>query len=460
MNRAFSFLLIALAAVSSKGAPVRIQVETDSVVSRISPRFIGFGYETSAVAQPGFFSARNAVMIQLYRNLSPHGLIRIGGIISDHTEYAPNGALAARTQTGVTVINKASLEDLGQFARAIGWQVMWGLNLGTGSKEMAVEEAQAVDAALGNGLQSFQIGNEVEALRRFAGSYEDYHSNYAACKAAIRSVLPGAPFSGPDVIGNLRWISNFVSAESKDMKLLTHHYYRGGAGNPKSTLDLLLQHDAGFDRRLGKLREICQEPDLSFRINEVNSYSGGGKAGVSDTFGSALWCLDYMFALASYGCDGVNMETDINQLGFISYYSPIVHDASGHCNVRPEYYGMLAFAVAGKGEMLKIDMEKPGLNLSAYAARSVRGELWVAVINKDFARDADVEVTLPKGYSTAAAMRLAAPSMISTNQVTLGGAGVSAAGIWTPGPLEKAAVTGNTARISIPRASAALLQLR
>jgi len=31
---------------------------------------------------------------------------------------------------------------------------------------------------------------------------------------------------------------------------------------------------------------------LEYRINEVNSFSGGGKEGISDTFGSALWCLD------------------------------------------------------------------------------------------------------------------------------------------------------------------------
>jgi len=35
---------------------------------------------------------------------------------------------------------------------------------------------------------------------------------------------------------------------------------------------------------------------------------GGGKPGVSDTFASALWRLDYMFLLASYDCEGLNLE--------------------------------------------------------------------------------------------------------------------------------------------------------
>jgi hypothetical protein len=44
---------------------------------------------------------------------------------------------------------------------------------------------------------------------------------------------------------------------------------------------------------------------------------------VSDTFAAALWVLDFMFTLALAGCAGVNMETGVDQLGFISYYSPM-----------------------------------------------------------------------------------------------------------------------------------------
>jgi hypothetical protein len=439
---------------------VKIQIDPDTIVSRISQDFPGLGFETSAVAESNFFSATNITMIQLYRNLSPHGLMRIGGIISDHTQYVPDGTAAVRTQAGVTVINQTNLRDLADFARAAGWKVMWGLNLGTGSKEEAVREATAVETTLGDTLQSFEIGNEVEALRRFARSYEAYHAAYLDYKSAIRAVLPNAPFSGPDSIGNLAWITNFAATESRDMKLLTQHYYRGGANDPKTSLQRLLEHDRGWDKRLEILRQICRDNGLAFRINEVNSFSGGGKLGVSDTFGSALWCLDYMFRVASYGCDGVNMETDINQLGFISHYSPIVHDAEGRCSVRPEYYGMLAFAMAGNGEMLKLTLEKPDINLTAYATRDNMGHLWVSMVNKDFTRDATVETTLPAGFSSAWAFRLSAPSVESRDHVALAGAEVSAGGTWSPGPPEKVIAQNQTARLLVPHASAVLLQLR
>ena len=166
-----------------------------------------------------------------------------------------------------------------------------------------------------------------------------------------------------------------------------------------------------------------------------------------------------MFLLASYGADGINLETDLNQLGWISHYSPIVHDAAGQGSARPEYYGMLAFAMAGKGTLLHLNMDKTEFNLSAYATGSEDGSVWLTVINKDLARDTLVQVALPKGYANAAAFRLSAPSIESNAQVTLAGSQVSANGQWRAGLPEKAAVTEGAARVLVPHASAVLLHL-
>ncbi|PWU12121.1 MAG: hypothetical protein C5B50_22055 [Verrucomicrobia bacterium] len=439
---------------------VQLRVDTSTVVSRIPPDFIGFGYETSAVAQSNYFSATNAVLVRLYRQLSPHGLIRIGGNVSDHTRFEPEGVAAARTEREITVINNASLQNLGDFARATGWKVMWGLNLGSGSKEEAAREAVAVDAALGTNLHSFQIGNEVDALRRFEKKYELYHAAYTEYKAAIRAALPKAVFSGPDVIGNWEWITNFVKGESQDMRLLTHHYYRGGARNPSSTMEKLLRRDTAWEERLRDLQQLCREHHLAYRICEVNSFYGGGRPGVSDTFGSALWCLDYMFCLASFGCEGVNMETDVNQLGFISHYSPIVHDENGRCSVRPEYYGMLAFAFAAKGDLVGLTFENTNTNLSVYATKAGDGTLFVTALNKDFAHSMAIEVRAPKDYGRGEVLRLAAPSVESKTGVTFGTSAVTADGTWTPGAQEKCELKQGIVRLNLPRASAVVLSMR
>lgn len=468
----FPHLLLGAAAWISAGqCPIdaeaaetlKIQVDPSVVITQISPDFIGFGYETSAVAQTNYFSTNNPTLIQLYRNLGTHGLIRIGGNISDHTRYEQEGHSVAHTEQEVTIINRASLADLAGFVRATGWRVMWGLNLGTGSPEEAAQEAVVVDQALGGHLQSFEIGNEVDLRGGYNLKFPDfdsYYSNYLAFKAAIRTALPAAAFSGPDVAGNLAWLRVFAKREGKNLQLLTHHYYRAGAKTPEATFENLLSPDQSWQDRLGQLQSISEVSGVAFRINEINSFYGGGKPGVSDAFGSALWCLNNLFLLASHGCNGVNLETDLNQLGFISHYSPVVHDATMRCHARPEYYGLLAFALVGQGDLVQCSLDKPDINLNAYATKPGRGFLWITVINQDGARDAQLEVAMPAGYGRAQVFRLAAPSVVSTNQVSLAGAEVSAAGHWVSGPPEQVPVTAGMAKVMVPHISAALLRLQ
>lgn len=457
-------LFVACGQLHAQTAParqVKIDLDPNAVVGRISPGFLGFGYETSAVAQTNYFSGRNQTLIRLYRLLGSNALIRIGGNISDHTRYEPEAESVVNPETAVTVINRRNLENLAAFARATGWRVMWGLNLGTGSQEAAAREAAAVARILGDRLQSFQIGNEVDLRGRYELPYHDfdsYYSNYLAYKASILGAVPAADFSGPDVAVNLPWLRMFAQKEGRNVTLLTHHYYRTGADSPGATIENLLKLDERWQARLEQLQTISRQAGVPFRINEINSFSGGGKTGVSDTFASALWCLDYMFEAATFGSAGVNMETDINQHAWISHYSPIVHEQEGNCEARPEFYGMLAFALAGKGELLRTVLDKQAeINLSAYATRD-SGSLWVIVVNKDLASDADLALTVPKGYTGAEAFRLEAPSVTSTDGVTLAGAKVSPEGRWTGLP-EKILVRGRSAHLSLPHISALLLRL-
>lgn len=458
-------LVVAVGQLRAETAPVRevkVEVDPNKVTGRISPHFIGFGYETSAAAQTNYFRGDNQTLIRLYRQLGTNGLIRIGGNISDHTRFEPDGMPTVNPEEGVTIINQRNLEDLAAFARATGWKVMWGLNLGTGSKDAAAREAVAVARALGDRLQSFEIGNEVDLRGRYELKYHDfdsYYSNYLAFKASIQAALPSAEFSGPDVAGNLPWLRAFAKAEGKKVKLLTHHYYRNGAASPAATMENLLGTDEGWMARLAQLRSISGDSGVPFRINEINSFSGGGKVGVSDTFASALWCLDYMFQAATFGCDGVNMETDINQHAWISHYSPIVHLQDWTCEARPEYYGMLAFSLAGKGDLLSTVLQKDGaIHLTAYATRE-DGKIWLVVVNKDFAADADLNLALPEGYTKSQAFRLEAPSIHSTNEVTLAGAKVSSDGGFGNASAEMVLVEGGSVRFSVPHASGVLLQL-
>ncbi len=456
------FALLGSAARSGEDVPrnVRITIDPTNQIASISEDFIGFGYETSAVAQPRFFNRNNTRMIKLYGNLSQHGLIRIGGDVSDHTQYIANGVPAAKTDKEVSVINWANLADLGDFARATGWSVMWGLNLGTGTAAQAVEEAVAVDRALGANLHSFEVGNEVDLLPKYSNNYAAYRRAFAEYKAAIRSQLPRAVFSGPDAADNFKFIKNFVAEQATDMQLVTQHYYRGDAHKSGATMNHLLAHDKSFDTRLSALQDLCDRNRLDYRINEVNSFYNGGKPGVSDAFGSALWCLDFMLDLAAHGCDGVNMQTDLNRLGSISYYSPIVHDAAGVCTARPEYYGMLAFAMVAHGELLGTSFDAGNLNIAAYASQDTQGTYFLTVINKESKRDISITCSAPGGTTVVEAYRLSAPALGATTNVTFAGSAVADDGTWSPLPPETVPTTAGDASCNVPHASAIVLKFR
>ena len=69
-----------------------------------------------------------------------------------------------------------------------------------------------------------------------------------------------------------------------------------------------------------------------------------------------------------------------------------------------------------------------------------RGALWVTLINKDLDRNAEVNITLPEGYTRATGLRLAAHSD-DKDGVKLGGASVSDAGQWAAADRESLIAT-------------------
>lgn len=455
--RAMSAFQYAGAAASR---PIRIHVDAARTMGAIPSNFTGLGYEISSVSTDNLLSPANHTYVQLVRTLGEHGVIRIGGNTSDYSRFDPQGKLVS-TPKG-SVINKESLQQLGSFLDATGWQLIWGLNLGNGTQQNAIDEAKAIVAIAKDKLIAFEIGNEPdlfshEGHRSQGYSYDNYLADYRRFKSALRAALPGVPLAGPDAALDNDWVQRFASNEGKDLKLLTHHYYRGGARNPASTLDELLHSDPKLASLLTTLKDISEKAHLPFRICETNSFSGGGKLGVSNTFASALWTLDYMLTVAWGGGSGVNIETGVNQLDFISSYSPIDDDGKGNYTAAPGYYGMLAFAYAGRGEKVAVDYDPGPVNLTAYATSQDQHRLAVAIINKDSSHDAEIELTFRQPLSRVSAMRLAAPSLESKQGVTFAGAHVAADGSWHPGKLQSIRLHEGSGKVHVPAASAVVL---
>jgi hypothetical protein len=441
---------------------VSISLDLGRRIGSIPTDFMGLSYEISSVAVPGLLSADNRPYVQLVRNLGPQGVIRIGGNTSDFSSYQADGI--SRSLPKGTVVNAENLRQLRGFLDAIGWKLIWGLNLGGNELDNAVEEARAVANAMNDRLLALQVGNEPDLFKN-AGhrtgiyDYAAWHAEYRRFKSAIRATLPHVPFAGPDIAGGrVDWMESFARDEGGDLALLTAHHYLANQTDPASTIQLMLQGEKNYETVLTKFRSIADGAHLPYRLCETASYSGGGKSGVSNSFAAALWVLDYLFVLASYGCSGVNMETGINHLGWISHYTPINDDLAGHYRAAPEYYGLLAFAQMAKGEQIAVNCDTGGINLTAYATRQNAHAMSLAVINKDLRQDAAVEV-IGAAPQQARVMRLSGPSLSALGGVMLGGAAVSNDGTWKGAQVEQAQIANGKVLLDVPAGSVALIAL-
>jgi hypothetical protein len=455
---ALAGVALATPAVFADTPAARVRVHIGPPSSAIASDFLGLGYEISSVARPGLLSPANRTYVDLVRTLGREGVVRVGGNTADYARYA--GTATTVSSPYGTVVNDRALKELGGFLEATGWKLIWALNLGSGTEEDAVAEARAVAAVARDRLLAFEIGNEPDLFshekhRPPGYGYEQWLGDYRRYKTALRTQLPGIPLAGPDAAGKTEWVSRFAVDEGKDIVLLTHHYYREGQ-NPGSTIHKLLGVDPKLQPQLDQLRAASQRSGVPYRICEVNSFSGGGRPGVSDTMASALWVLDYMFTLASNSCGGVNMETGVNQLGFISSYSPIGDDDQGYYSARPEYYGMLVFSLAGRGELQGAEVSPATAEIKAYATRSKDSALTVTLINKG-STGAMLRLDTKSSSTQASVIRLEAPAVDARTQVTLGGAEITAAGAWKASKQELLSVSSGQLAIPLAATSAAIL---
>jgi len=426
---------------------------------KLPPDFIGLGYEMSSVAPLGLLSAANHRYVELIRRLGSKGVIRVGGIVADYTRYIPDGVIRADRQN--TVITRASIEQFNEFLIKIDWTAIWSVNFAQGSLDDAVDEARAVASILGPRRLAIELGNEVEnygggskPFRKSPYTYETYRAEYNQWRAAILRASPGIRFAAPDTASSIEWVERMAEESHGDVQILTTHYYRNGQTH--GSVEQLINPDPALKEKLMRLRTASQRSGIPWRMCETNSFSGGGRPGVSDTLVGALWTLDYMLLLAQYGCSGVNMETGMNQLGFVSSYSPIQDDGKGVNTAGVPYYGMLGFAtaIADCAEILPVEFDAQGANVTAYAAGTAGKPRAVIVVNRD--HSPDVNVSLQRlGLRSVSVLRLLASAESKTG-VTFGGAAVDNSGHWTATEQEHI----RDGMVRVPPMSAAVLRAK
>src|SRR5262245_34012675 len=220
--------------------PINIVVDYEAAGPPIPSDFIGLSYESAILADGAYFTPDNKSVLGLIRRLGPNGVLRIGGNTSERTAWRPGGETIP---PGMIALTPASIDRLAAFLRAVGWRLIYGLNLARGMPAQAAEEAAYVARAVGPNLLAFQIGNEPDGFGRWTAvrpkAYDAaaFLAEWAPFHAAIRARVPDAPFGGPDVAAETSWVDAFAATRPAGLVLLTRHYYADGpAGAPRVSL--------------------------------------------------------------------------------------------------------------------------------------------------------------------------------------------------------------------------------
>jgi hypothetical protein len=438
-----------------------------SKVGVIGPGFACLSYEKSAMCEP-LFTGVNTDLIGLFQLLGP-SVLRVGGNSVDECVWTPEGPGQTPSQ-----IAPSDVDALAAFLKQAGWQCIYGINLGgaaTGATTPALAAAEVAYVAqkFGSALLGIEIGNECDGYGAvgsyFAGNWSlaQFESLWEDFRSTIVAAVPGVSVTGPASGSNVStWTVPFgQSVTSRNLSLLTQHYYRGDGESATSTIDNLISADSNLVNCLSLLNAGAQSIGVPFRIGECNSYFDGGAVGVSDAYASALWVVDFLFNCAQGGAAGVNLHGG----GDADGYTPIADNNGAVVEARPIFYGMTLFTLAGQGVVYQTNLSAGRINATAYAVKNSNGDMNLVVVNKDTTQNLQLTISMPQSVNSANLVTMTqlssgatGPCLSATSGVTIQNATINANGGFTPSAGYDLTVNGSQIDCYVPALSAVLIK--
>ncbi len=412
--------------------------------SPVQQRFLGLSFEVSDLALIAGYGTRGDLP-ELLRSLGP-GLLRFGGISAD-TRTAWTDEVVRRPAWASNTIGPEDFRHLRVLAQESGWSVLLTVGLAHYDPGAAAREVASAKAILGPWLAGIEIGNESDAYARHGFRRQPwgpgrYLAQVTAYRRAIDRLAPGIPLAGPDVSGS-RSFQSWGPAEvrSQQPAMLTGHHYPLGCH---------LVHTASIQRLLSPLiraregtsltryMQVASRAHIPLRVDEANTVSCGGVAGISDTFAAALWATSYIAHTMTVGVAGINLEGNparCTGYSVVCASSP-ARLAAGQLQVQPEWYALLLARALVGDRPLRTSIRGPaGTNITSTALLAPDGTMRLVLVDEEppGSPAASVHVRVGAGYRTANAIALTAPSPQALSGASLGGSSVAADGSW-PGP--------------------------
>jgi hypothetical protein len=413
-------VLLALAGTAA-AAQETIAVSVPSAAS--SPRPLArdvYGYSLEPIWVDSYVSTplAAALLQHVADTTGKAAPVRVGGNTADQTYQH------ATLTTGNYSVAIPGLPSARLFNTTPEWYDTWGdyfpagtdliytLNLqdNTSAWANAVTQAEAAHAALGDKLVAFELGNEIdhfinkgwrnntwrvktylEQFRNLTGQITaaDWYRQSGSGNSSAAPTFQAGVFADPpwvpdqqDEIDDFDIINLTAAETAADRSIIssyaTHLYPQSTCDTKRwlrMRLDLLSNHTTLWLNVSQYAPQVAaaDAAGAPLVMGETNSVSCSGKSGISDTFGAALWGVDYVLQAAALGFRKVYFH-----LGAQSEYSsftPVEYDLKGEHlepGIRAGWYGHYFIArtvVAAAGDTLSISAlsDANSSSLSGYA---------------------------------------------------------------------------------------------
>lgn len=419
-----------VAAAETIAQDTTVDIPSDLAARSLVPDVLGYSIEPVWVSDYISTPVAANLMSVIAKITGKPPPIRVGGNTADQTYFHSS------LPTGNDSVSIPAPLTAKQFNITAGWYKTWAdyfpedtdiiytLNLAVNDSAfaIAVAEAEAAHAALGDKLAMFELGNEIdhfinkawrdpypawgidvytEQFRNLTGQIVASEWYAALDDDADRPKFQAGVFADPPWVPDQQDevddfdIANLTAngegglvARPEDKEIIgsyaTHLYPQSTCDTERwlrMRLDLLSNHTVLWLNVSQYIPQVAaaDAAGAPLVMGETNSVSCSGKSGISDTLGAALWTADYVLMGASLG-----IQKTYFHLGAQSEYSaftPLPYQSKNETlqpGIRANWYGhyfvaKVAAAQDDDDEELSI-AALPGANSSSLSGYAVYAE--------------------------------------------------------------------------------------
>ncbi|TRX94180.1 hypothetical protein FHL15_004948 [Xylaria flabelliformis] len=360
-------------------------IAAEIIVGEPLDGFVSFSIEFASFPDfAGNSSTPNKFSNNLLNNLGyltgTKPYIRVGGNTQDYAIYNPNLTIALKGTVNATRSpDYPTTIEIGPsyFDSYTTWpnvKFSHGFNMGGNHDDRQwatlIQTAAIACKTLGKDkLYWWEYGNEPDLfptsaqgpVRPANWNESDYVAEWLVATRAIKGVITE---TCPDLLGNDTYgylapsfagIGNNLKAPRAwadglntdgTVRYFSTHNYISGATSPGVTLQgTLMNHTrtrSSVDTHVSEFAQISPSaPGLRQIMGETNSLYNQGKPGLSNSFGAALWGIDFNLYCASVGIGRVHMHMGTNYR--YASWQPITTDLAV-VGTKAPYYGNIAVA--------------------------------------------------------------------------------------------------------------------